>query len=597
MARRNVRATIVVAGVAAALAAASVLIGLPPPRANVAGRWAPEVKTARVRGTYHVHTTRSDGTGTVEEVARAAGRARLDFVILTDHGDGTRVLDAPRMIDNVLVIDAVEVSTRLGHLTALGLRTATPYRLAGWPDDVVEDLRRWGGLAIAAHPDSPRHSLSWRAWHVPVAGLEWLSADSAWRDESLLAMARTLASYPWRPVESIAALFDRPRSTLDRWDAHSREGRFLFAVAGADAHARLGVREDEEDPDPSRWVLKLPGYEQVFRAFSTVVELDAPFTREPDADARRLVAAIGAGRSYTVIDGLATPGRLEFVGRQGDRLVRMGERVAEGPDLALEVRTLAPAGATIRVLRNGEIVASSTGLALSASVSTALGPGERGAAFRVEVAWPDEHPARVPWILSNPIFVQPAAAPEPDAAPVADPVEVAGIDLRSCMIERDAVSTAAVTAEESGDRLVLRFQLAEARESWVAVGCAVPRPLHPGEGVRVGALASRPLRMDLQLREEGTGDRRWSRSLPVDRAPGSFTVWADSLRPVSDGLPPGPGDRPVRLLFVIDRTQGVAGMDGVIEIERLRLIAPAGPAGESRAPGAAGTQVRTVSSR
>ena len=38
-----------------------------------------------VRGAIHVHTRRSDGTGTVDEVAGAAARAGLNFVILTDH--------------------------------------------------------------------------------------------------------------------------------------------------------------------------------------------------------------------------------------------------------------------------------------------------------------------------------------------------------------------------------------------------------------------------------------------------------------------------------------------------------------------------------
>ena len=39
------------------------------------------------RGAFHVHTTRSDGSGTVEEVAAAAQAAGLQFVVLTDHND------------------------------------------------------------------------------------------------------------------------------------------------------------------------------------------------------------------------------------------------------------------------------------------------------------------------------------------------------------------------------------------------------------------------------------------------------------------------------------------------------------------------------
>ena len=40
-----------------------------------------------VFGAYHIHTSRSDGSGSVADVAAAARRAGLKFVILTDHGD------------------------------------------------------------------------------------------------------------------------------------------------------------------------------------------------------------------------------------------------------------------------------------------------------------------------------------------------------------------------------------------------------------------------------------------------------------------------------------------------------------------------------
>ena len=43
-----------------------------------------------VRGAYHVHSRASDGTGTIEDIAAAAGRAGLRFVVLTDHGDAYR---------------------------------------------------------------------------------------------------------------------------------------------------------------------------------------------------------------------------------------------------------------------------------------------------------------------------------------------------------------------------------------------------------------------------------------------------------------------------------------------------------------------------
>ena len=93
------------------------------------------------RGVVHVHSNRSDGSGTIDEIAAAASRAGLQFVVVTDHGDGTRPVLAPAYRHGVLVIDGVEISTTHGHYLGLGLGQ-TPYRLAGDAADVVEDVRR-----------------------------------------------------------------------------------------------------------------------------------------------------------------------------------------------------------------------------------------------------------------------------------------------------------------------------------------------------------------------------------------------------------------------------------------------------------------------
>ena len=103
----------------------------------------------------------------------------------------------------VLVVDAVEISTADGHYVALGIGQA-PYRLAGDARDVIDDVHRLGGFGFAAHPDSPKPDLRWREWDVPLDGLEWLNADSEWRDETRSALARTFLTYWIRGPESIA---------------------------------------------------------------------------------------------------------------------------------------------------------------------------------------------------------------------------------------------------------------------------------------------------------------------------------------------------------------------------------------------------------
>ena len=72
---------------------------------------------AELRGAYHVHTLASDGRGSVEEVAAAAKRAGLSFVITTDHN--LAALPPARYVGGVLVVPGIEITTPMGHLTSL----------------------------------------------------------------------------------------------------------------------------------------------------------------------------------------------------------------------------------------------------------------------------------------------------------------------------------------------------------------------------------------------------------------------------------------------------------------------------------------------
>jgi hypothetical protein len=569
--------------------AAIVVIGLVtwlsmPPRAVTleTANWQPEAPGSVVRGIYHVHTRRSDGTGSVEDVAAAAGRVGLDFVVLTDHGDATRTPDAPRYIGSVLVIDAVEISTRGGHYAALGLPGPSPYRLGGAPGDVVEDVTRLGGLGIITHPDSPKKSLAWKDWALPLVAFEWLNADSEWRDESNATLARAILAYPFRSPEVIASLFQRPASTLDRWDRLSSEGRYLVAIAGADAHARLGVRDDENG-EPGLAV-PIPSYESVFRAFSTHVWLDRGFEFRPADDASRLIEALRAGKSYTSIAGIARPARFEFFARTRRGVTTTGGEVPPGEVVTFVARGLAPAGTKWRLLRNGVQVAESSGLELVHEARTDLRSGERGVAFRIEAISGDE-PNAVPWIVSNPIFVsREPSPPASDSVPAAPTDARLGIDLRGCMTEKDVLSTSTVEVDDAGDHLYWRWRLAaDTSPAWVALACAIDHVPADRRTIEFSAAADEAMRLSVQLRDGGADGHRWARTVYVDWERRTFRVPVEALEPVDKGTT-APADRFRSLLFVVDWVHGRPGMQRAVRLERASFVE-------------AGDQVRTVSSR
>ena len=99
---------------------------LPPKRQILPATFA----DGTVPGVIHIHSARSDGRGTVEQIAHEAARAGLKFIIITDHGDATRTPDSPVYREGVLCLDGVEISTSGGHYLAIDM-PASPYPLAG----------------------------------------------------------------------------------------------------------------------------------------------------------------------------------------------------------------------------------------------------------------------------------------------------------------------------------------------------------------------------------------------------------------------------------------------------------------------------------
>lgn len=559
------RRTLTIVFLAAAALSAAVaffVVFTAPPAALVLDGPIPDTVAF---GAYHVHSSRSDGTGTVEEIARAAAGAGLRFVVFTDHGDGTAPPRPPAYIDGVLCLDAVEINTQNGHLVALNLPGAAPYPLAGGARDVIADLRRLGATAIAAHPDSPASSLRWRG-AARYDGLEWINADAEWRDNSarelLAATARSLVHAP----ESIATLFERPDFTLQRWDAALRTRR-VIGLAALDAHARLGADDEELHAMAIAW----PSYATLFRTLAQAVVLDAPLSGRAGDDARAVLDALTGGRAFSVITALAAPAVLDFALEQGSARAGMGQDLAPW-DPAAPTRLVAAVpqapGARLAVTLGGRIVAEGRG---GLDLVRPFPPG----AYRVEAFLPG---STLPWIVSNPIYLgMPDDEPDDDdtvdAAPGAGDLVLAPDG--EWTLERDDRSTAAMTPEPP----VIRFDyaLAGGRPAGQYAALVAHPPAGAGlDRVAFTARASRPMRLSVQVRLPGADAERWRRSIYLDETARDVVVrladmerasgLASSLRPIVA--------RVQSLLFVVDTLNTAPGTAGTIWLRDVRLGVP-----------------------
>lgn len=567
------RRRVTVLGGLVALCAVALILVLPPAAVQT-GSVPPQPGYTTVRGAYHIHSVRSDGSGTVDEIATAAGRAGLQFVILTDHGDGTRPPDRPGYRAGVLVIDAVELNTGAGHYVVLGL-PAAPYPLAGAPDAVIEDVQRLGGFGIAAHPGSPRTSMSWQAWDAAFDGVEWMNADSEWRDEPWWPIARSLVTLGLRPTASLAALLDRPEGVLSQWDVVTRRRR-VVALAGADAHARLGIRA-RTDPDASGTHLPWPGYELSFRTFSNHVLLDAPMTGNAQADASRLIDALRQGRAFTVIDGLATPGGLQFSGASGTHVAQMGEDlVADGP-ATLTARMAAPPGTSLVLFRDGQRMR-----AFSGDFEEQV-PGDHPGVYRLEAYLASAGGiSPVPWMVSNPIYV--GFTRGRDVPQDVDEVPVSRIPARIMEATPELgtgdSSTVAFSRTQRGTMAgdppaIWTFTLGsgQARGQFAAIRIPVTGGLAASDRVRFSVTSERPVRVWSQLRAPVGDTERWGRTFYADDSTRMVDLRLSDFRPigVTTTVTP-PLDQVDSLLFVVDTLNALPGTMGSITISDVAFV-------------------------
>lgn len=545
-------------GIGGLAAAAAVLLLLPPARIALPAD-ARDPRAAA--GALHLHTTRSDGGGSPEAVAAAASLAGLNFIILTDHGDGTRIADRPAWRSGVLVLDGVEISTTHGHLIGIGMR-ASAYPLGGDARDVLEDIGRLGGIAIVAHPASPKADLAWTDWEARFDGAEWLSADSEWRDESWATLTRGALTFFVRPTESLARIFDRPDALLARLDARAADDPVLL-VAGTDAHGGIGGEGKRRLPFPS--------YASTLRALSVRLSLRAALAGDADKDASLVLEALRARRAYTSIDALAGPPRLNFTAEAGAR-VEMGGRLPPGRPVTLRVRANGPSGSTIVLLRDGQAIARAPVPSLEHVSDGALG------AYRVEVYIPGApgHPA-VPWILSNAITVggqkDPPATEEPRVSPRIVLFEPG--DRSRWMAERDPTSHAAISTAGGEGPLELNYTLGldEGASPFAAAVRELPYGLAECQTLVLSLSGSRDMRVSVQAREPGgerpAEGRRWRRSVFVPADGRTIVVPLASLAPVEGAGSPHADPAALRsLLFVVDTVNTKAGDRGVLRIHR-----------------------------
>ena len=338
-----------------------------------------------IRGAFHIHSTLSDGRATPSQIARAAKKAGLQFIVMTDHNLVT--LSDPTFEDGLLVISGVEQSTREGHLVVVGAKRGL--NRPGKDPDPVRHAQQLGGLTILAHPVQRRHP-----WIDPrsakrAAGMELYSADSLFRDalhRPFTLLLPAAGAYLTNPIHALMILNrEQPDATRKLLEISGGEPKLAFCAH--DAHG---------------W----PPYEQAFRSFSLHVPLAGALQGGLPADAaeaaRAVIEAIVRGRAYCAFDPLGSAAGFSIDGMQGD-----SRRAVVGDRLTVQIPPSSPAAARVQIWGGGHLEPDGRTVVL-----------DRAGPVQIEV-W-IEAPGKLfgrtwkPWIVPSPLFVSSPAGPRPD---------------------------------------------------------------------------------------------------------------------------------------------------------------------------------------
>ena len=344
------------------------------------------------RGNLHMHTTASDGTMSRRELARLAEGAGLDFIVVTDHNVFQPGMHGWFGQTLLLVGEEVHDPDRVpqsSHTLCFGISDDVA-RHAADPQKLIDAVTAQGGFSFLAHPFErdvadflPEPNISWRDWHVTgYSGIELWNYMSEFK--SVLKNRAWALLYAYLPALAIVGPYPE---TLKRWDELLRTHP-VSALGGSDAHGtvyRLGPLSRPVQP-----------YDYLFRCINTHLLTEEPLTGDLEADKARVYGAMRTGRGFLGNERLGAIAGFTFWARSGDHEATMGEVLSL--QRALELRVTAPAPATLRILRDGEVAASSRGKELAL-----LTP--RPGVYRAEAhRWFAGR--RRGWIYSNPIYVR-----------------------------------------------------------------------------------------------------------------------------------------------------------------------------------------------
>ncbi|HYF01228.1 MAG TPA: CehA/McbA family metallohydrolase [Planctomycetota bacterium] len=340
------------------------------------------------KGVIHCHSTYSDGTGSMEEIAKAANEVGLDFVMMTDHDQMKPVKDGwERWHDSALIICGTEITPATNHYIAFGdkpLKDVEKLKALP-PQEIINAVGAQDWFGFIAHPDHlgtrkfEIPSYRWDAWEATgYTGMGIWDLMTDWQaqlDRDDLSMEMYTEFEDWLTGPRI--------ETLKRWDELNAK-RKVVGIGEIDNHR---YRKEYNGQ-----TLEIFPYETAFKTICNHVLLDEPLEKDYKKAKKQILKAVRHGSLYISFDWWDDPTEFSFEIDNGEKVAGMGDEITLGEKTEL-VATF-PQEGLLNVYCNGQSVLEEEGDEILLDISE---PGT----YRVEAMRND-----IVWILSNAIYVK-----------------------------------------------------------------------------------------------------------------------------------------------------------------------------------------------
>ena len=315
-------------------------------------------------GAIHIHSVYSDGTGNVDSISKAAKKAGLDWIIITDHNS----FEIEEGIYNgVYVIKGEEISPKgENHYLALGInKYIQPNKNA---KHNIEAVKLNGGFGFAAHPNEGVNSKGQMRLnkHQPIK----------WTNKNIFTLAYAFLCKN-KLVKSANS------NSLSWWDDLNNELEDIVpAIGGIDAHA-LKIKD---------YIIPVTifPYESMFKTIVNIVTSDEEFKTDFFAKKEQILEALKSGRNLIINRAVSKEIPVINVSNR-NQAVTSGESINLDNETLLNVQTKKKG--SIKIFHNGKEIKS----VISNSIKMLL--NEVGK-YRVEIKFGERG-----FAYSNPIMV------------------------------------------------------------------------------------------------------------------------------------------------------------------------------------------------